>query len=326
MFGTEDPAVELLAKASASTEFLDRWRTPGEQESHLWEERFGQEVYGSLVGVAVDEVLAGAGMEIGSVDHVIIAGLHVRATKDAVREIGAVPDQLIDGLTLTAGNLGAAQPWTMLSDLLDRTTAGRSILIVVLADGVDAMLWRTTEHLGAAQQRRSVSGASTVADLIDSATDVDYARYLTWRGHLRREPPRRPDPERPGAPATWRSGGWRGGFEASRCQECGFRHLPPTRVCLGCHAVDRMIQERMADVPGRIATFTVDRLAYSLSPPVIGVVVDFDGGGRYRCLLTDVDPDSLEIGQRVEMVFRRISTAQGVHNYFWKARPVRSVD
>lgn len=323
VFGTEDPAVEIVTTASASTEFLDRWRTPGRHESQQWEERFGQEVYGSMVADTVAEALAGAGSDIATIDHVIISGLHVRATRDAARSIGARPDQLVDDRTSSVGNLGAAQAWTMLSDVLDRTSAGRSILLVVLADGVDAMVLCTTAHLDAALQRRRADGIATVSDLIERAEDVDYARFLTWRGHLRREPPRRPDPERPGAPATWRSRGWRGGFAASRCLECGFRHLPPTRVCLVCHAVDRMTDERLADVRGRIVTFTVDHLAYSLSPPVIGVVVDFDGGGRYRCQLTDADPDALEIGQEVEMAFRRISTARGVHNYFWKARPVR---
>ena len=36
----------------------------------------------------------------------------------------------------------------------------------------------------------------------------------------------------------------------------------------------------MADVQATIATFTVDRLAFSLSPPVVAAVIDFDGGGR----------------------------------------------
>ena len=27
---------------------------------------------------------------------------------------------------------------------------------------------------------------------------------------------------------------------------------------------------------------------------------------------------------RVEMTFRRLFTADGIHNYFWKARPVRT--
>jgi hypothetical protein len=29
------------------------------------------------------------------------------------------------------------------------------------------------------------------------------------------------------------------------------------------------------------------------------------------------------IGQRVEMTFRKLYTSGGVHDYFWKARPVR---
>jgi uncharacterized OB-fold protein len=80
----------------------------------------------------------------------------------------------------------------------------------------------------------------------------------------------------------------------------------------------------MADIPATIATFTVDRLAYSPSPPVVFAVVDFDGGGRMPCELTDVDPGDVHIGDRVEMTFRRLYTADGIANYFWKARPIRS--
>jgi len=144
---------------------------------------------------------------------------------------------------------------------------------------------------------------------------------LTWRGQMHREPPRRPDPERPGAPTVHRSEEWKYAFAASRCSVCGFRHMPPTRACLNCHAIDQMQDERLADVPGTVATFTIDHLAYSLSPPVIGVIIDFDGGGRFRCELTDARPSELAIGDRVSMTFRRVWTAQGVHNYFWKARP-----
>ena len=79
----------------------------------------------------------------------------------------------------------------------------------------------------------------------------------------------------------------------------------------------------LADVLGTIVTYTVDRLAYSPSPPVVFAVVDFDGGGRPPVELTDVDADDVAIGGRVEMTFRRLFTADGIHNYFWKARPVR---
>jgi hypothetical protein len=39
--------------------------------------------------------------------------------------------------------------------------------------------------------------------------------------------------------------------------------------------------------------------------------------------LCDLDADALQMGDRVEMTFRRLYTADGIHNYFWKARPLR---
>jgi uncharacterized OB-fold protein len=78
-----------------------------------------------------------------------------------------------------------------------------------------------------------------------------------------------------------------------------------------------------ADALGTIVTFTVDRLSYSLSPPVVFAVVDFDGGGRLPVELTDVEAGEVAIGGRVEMTFRRLATSDGIHNYFWKGRPVR---
>ncbi len=323
VFGV-DPIATVVAHASATEEFLDRWRTPGDERSSQWEERFGEEVYVPLARKATADALAAAGVDIADVDHVVVSGLHARAVKAATRATKAGPDVIAGDLAGSVGNTGAAHPWIVLGDVLDRASAGQTVLVLVLADGADALVLRTTAKLGETVAARRAAGTLTVAEQIQVAGDVDYPRYLTWRGYLPREGPRRPDPERPGAPSTWRSSGWRGGFESSTCRKCGFRHLPPTRVCLECHAVDQMDRERISDVRGRIATWTIDRLAYSPSPPVLGVVVDFEGGGRYRCLLTDAEPDSVTIGQEVEMVFRRFYTAQGgVHNYFWKARPVR---
>jgi uncharacterized OB-fold protein len=162
-----------------------------------------------------------------------------------------------------------------------------------------------------------------VAQRAAAGGKVSYATFLTWREFLQREPPRRPDPEAPAGPPSFRSEAWKFAFVGSRCEACGARHVPPQRVCGKCRAVDRMVAERMADVPATIATYTVDRLAYSLSPPVVAAVIDFEGGGRFQCELTDVDPAAVAIGQRVEMTFRRLFTANGIHNYFWKARPVR---
>ena len=320
--GPDGAVAELIGRGAASDEFLDRWRVPGETDSHVWEERFGEEMYVPLAREAFAAALKDAGLAEGDVDHAIVVGLHVRAVKAVTKGLGVRDGALAPDLAGTVGNLGAAAGAVALCDVLERAQAGQVIVVLTLADGADALVLRTTDELTAARAARAAAGVPSVAEQIAAGRDdLPYATFLTWRGHMRREPPRRPDPERPGAPTVHRSEQWKYAFTGSRCLVCGFRHMPPTRACLSCHTIDQMQPERLADVLGTVATFTIDHLAFSLSPPVVGVIVDFDGGGRYRCEMTDVVASELQIGDRVSMTFRRVWTAQGVHNYFWKARP-----
>ncbi len=314
---------EMVGRGAASDEFLDRWRVPGEADSHVWEERFGEEIYVPLAREAFAAALKEAGIAEGDVDHAVVTGLHVRATKSAAAGLGVREGVLAPDLLGSVGNLGAAHVGVALCDVLERAEPEQVIAVLSLADGADAFVLRTTPALLDAQRARAAAGVPTVADQVAAGRDdLSYATFLTWRGQMHREPPRRPDPERPGAPTVHRSEEWKYAFAASRCTACSFRHMPPTRACLNCHAIDQMQAERLADVPGTVATFTVDHLAFSLSPPVIGVIIDFDGGGRFRCEMTDARAAELSIGDRVAMTFRRIWTVQGVHNYFWKARPL----
>jgi hydroxymethylglutaryl-CoA synthase len=322
VFAPEGGVAEVTGHASVTDEFLERWRIPGETASRQWEDRFGEEVYVPAARAAFTAALENAGLTIDDVDHLVVAGLHARAVGSLRRALGVPSDRVAPDYVARIGNLGAAQAGVGLADVLERGSPGQVVVVLELADGADAVVLRTTAALVAVQEERRKAGSIGVAALADQGrADLPYAVFLSWRGHLRREPPRRPDPERPDAPAMRRNESWKFGFSASRCVACGFVHLPPTRACLSCRAVDRMEPLRLADVRGTVATYTVDRLAFSLSPPMVGAVIDFDGGGRYRGEMTDVDPEAVSIGTRVEMTFRRLYTAEGVHNYFWKARP-----
>jgi len=308
---------EPVARASATAEFLERWRLPGDAVSRQWEERFGEHAYVPLGEAAAADALKQAGVSAATVKSWIVTGPHGRASRRVASAVGAAKGTIADDLAASIGNTGTAHAGLMLADALDRAKPDELIAVVSLADGCDVTLWRTT---AAIETRRP---AQPVAAQVASPGRVTYATFLTWRGFLPREPPRRPDPERPAAPPSFRADAWKFAFTGSRCQACSAVHLPPQRVCVKCHAIDRMTPERLADKPATIATFTVDRLAYSLSPPVVAAVIDFEGGGRFQCELTDVDPASVKIGDRVEMTFRRLFTAGSVHNYFWKARPLR---
>jgi 3-hydroxy-3-methylglutaryl CoA synthase len=300
-------AAELVGSASATEEFLDRWRAPGEARSRQWEERFGEQRYVALGSRAWDDALKDAGLVADQVDRVVLASAHERAANALVKKLG-LTRRLVNGLDRTVGFTGAAHPGLVLADALDWADAGETVALIVLADGADVLILRATDAVAAGR------GARTVADQVAAGGPVPYGTYLAWRGFLPVEPPRRPEPARPSASAASRSRDWKFGFVAGE-DGAGAVHLPPAPADAGARP--------MADATGAIVTFTVDRLAYSPSPPVVFAVVDFDGGGRLPVELTDVDADAVAIGQRVEMTFRRLFTADGIHNYFWKARPVR---
>lgn len=316
----DSPAViaEYVGGSAVSAEFLERWRAPGDLASRVWEERFGEHVYVPLARQAWEQALKSTDLSLEHVDHLVVTGVHPRAARAVVAASGVRSEAVADDLAATVGNAGTAHPGVLLADVLDRAEPNQVIAVVLLADGATVMLLRTTEAL--ASYRRKTTVQSLIAA---GKPGLSYTKFLSWRGMLGLEPPRRPDPDRPAAPPAFRTEPWKFGFSGSRCRRCGTRHLPPQRVCIHCHAVDQMDLERLADVPATIATFTIDRLAYSPSPPLVAAVINFDGGGRFNCEMTDVDPDQVAIGQRVEMSFRRLYTAENVHNYFWKARPVR---
>jgi hydroxymethylglutaryl-CoA synthase len=302
---------EIVAWESVTEEFVDRWRTPGEMASRLWEERFGETRYTELGAEALKLALGAAGVAVDAVDHLIVAGLHDRAVAAVQRGSGVPAARIADRLGATVGNPGAAQAALLLAATLESARPGQHIVLLSLADGADAVVLRTTEALASYRSSRSVAVQTAAGG------PISYGRYLHWRGMLPVEPPRRPEPARVSSPAAHRNAAWKYGFEAGVSGGDDAVHLPPTPR--------DDARTPVADAFGTIVTFTVDRLSYSLSPPVVFAIVDFDGGGRLPVELTDVDAGEVAIGDRVEMTFRRLATSDGIHNYFWKARPLRDV-
>ena len=285
---------ELVSHVSVTEEFLDRWRVPGEPASRVWEERFGETKYVPLALEALKSALGAAGWEAGDIDHLVVAGLHERACAAVAKKSGVAAERVVDRLSATVGNPGAAQPFVLLASALESAAPNAKIALLVLSDGADAFLFSATDEVARRRPARPVTAQ------VAAGAPVDYGRYLAWRGLLPVEPPRRPEPARPSASAAGRSGEWKFGLTS---------------------AAGVLAEQR-----GSVTTFTIDKLAYSPSPPVVFAVVDFDDGERLPVELTDVDAGEVAIGQRVEMTFRRLFTADGIANYFWKARPVRGED
>lgn len=317
--GPDDAAVaRVIGRASSTAEILDVWRLPEERFPRQWEERFTADTMAPEIAATVRRALEAGGVEPSTLTTVILDGTNPRGMAGLPKALGLRPEQLADTLAGTVGRAGVAHAGLLLARALDGAKAGDRILVVSAADGVDALVLEVTAAITDMPPGRKVERW-----LSSKRNDLAYNTYLKWRGVLPFEPPRRPDPERPAAPPMRRHERWKLAFVGSRCTACRTGHLPPQRVCVKCGAVDQMRDERFADTSCRVATYTLDHLAYSLQPPVVAAFVDYEGGGRFSCELTDVDPRAVAIGNHLEMTFRRLFTAQGVHNYFWKARPGR---
>jgi hydroxymethylglutaryl-CoA synthase len=307
LFG-EGPAIaDILATTSHTAEFLDRWRSPRSVTGEQWEERFGADRYAALIRTAVERVLDETGL--AEVDHVVVACPNSAITK----RVSTLVKALKSTRTSPAGFSGAADAGIALASVLDVAEPDETILVVSAYDGCDAILVRTTEQLLGARQVTPVSVQRAEGIVVPHLT------YLSWHGLVELEPPRRPEPDRPAAPPAARAEEWKFGLAGTRCRQCGFVHLPPVRVCRSCGATDEMDAAPVATLHGTVVTHTVDYLAYSPSPPMLQAVLDVDGGGRCTIEVTDAEPDRLRVGARVAFTFRRLFTAGGVHDYFWKA-------
>lgn len=331
----ESSAVPLLAaciaQASATEEFTDRWRVPGEAGAKQWEERFAESVYVPLFEKAWAQAMeqveqAGAGQAVPRIDVALVAGTHARSVRRVASGLasgrglasGCEVGRVAADLSESVGNTGTAHSLLLLAHELEQAEPDQTIAVVSLIDGVDIIVFRTTDAIASHAASRPLSAQ------IAAGGKVSYGKFLNWRGQLQVQPPNRLEPERPSMSAAARSGDWKFGFVGSQGQESGTVHLPPARVSIRDEdAADAMDPISMADVPAKVVTYTVDRLVYSVSPPVVFAIVDFEGGGRLPVELTDVEPDEVEMGMPVEMTFRKLYSSDGIQNYFWKARPVR---
>jgi hydroxymethylglutaryl-CoA synthase len=305
---------ELLAHAATTDEFLDRWRIPGRDVARRWVEHFAADLYVDLGLQALGAALERAQLGADEVDRLIVTGTHTRAVSRLGKTSGVREEALAPDLADTVGNTGTAHAGLLLTAALEQGKSGETIALVVLGDGAEAFVFRTTPAI---EHWRS---ARPLAEQL--AAEVPYGRFLAWRGMLTPEPTRRPAPAPPVAPASHRTEGWKLAFHGSRCTNCQAIQVPPQRVCYACRAVDQMEMVRLADRRGIVVTATVDRLAWSPSPPSTFAILDLDGGGRVQLEVTDVEPGDVEPGQRMELTFRRAYTQGDIHNYLWKARPL----
>ncbi|MDX6739449.1 hydroxymethylglutaryl-CoA synthase [Actinocorallia sp. A-T 12471] len=310
----EDGPIRLLATASATVELLDRWRAPGAPHPTVWDERFTAGILRDRALDAVTRALKDAGLE--RVDHVVVSCANPRAAAALRSALGGGRDAEVEA---RIGYCGAAHLGVLLADAFDRARPGETVLAVNAADGADAFVFEVADGI------EDAGHGPAVRDQLDARTHLTYERYVRWRGLFTVRGPNRPEPAPPAAPPMERRRAWKNALVAARCTKCAAVTAPPGRVCAGCGAHDALRPESLRDLPCTIVSLTEDLLAVGPDGPSVQAVVDVEGGGRRSVHVADVPEGGLAVGDVLWPVFRRISSSGGVHNYFWKARPMGKV-
>lgn len=317
VLGNEAVLAALVGSASVALEITDTWRNQGDSFVRNWDERFQLEYgYGKAIPKALNALKEKTGFVPAAIAKVIFPV--AAKTQEMLLKQGFAREQVADSMTAGVGLSGAAHPLLMLVAALETAKAGDKIIVLSYGEGADALLF----EVQAANEK--FKPMRTVATMIENKrNDITYANYLRWRQRVDVEPPRRPEPGRPSSPFMFRNSRWNLALYGSKCKSCGTAQFPNQRVCYKCRTLDQMEPYGFRDRLGKLTTYSADHLAFSLNPPEICAVVDFEGGGRLMCNMTDVRVENVKIGQAVEMSLRKMFTAGGIHSYFWKATEVR---
>jgi uncharacterized OB-fold protein len=174
-----------------------------------------------------------------------------------------------------------------------------------------------TENIEKVRNRRGIKKHLESKMLIPS-----YEKYLIFRNLVGLGTDRRPQYVS-SLPMIWRDRKQVFPLHGGKCKACGRIQIPIQRICAYCQAKDDYEEVRLSDKKATVFTFSMDERAVEVDPPRVWVISHIDGDGRFYCTMTDRDTSKVDIDMRVEYTFRRIHEGAGLHNYFWKCRPIR---
>ena len=312
-------AAEYVGGHTVSEDFFDIWRSDKDTYIRIYEERFLREKgYTRLVPEAVTAAMDKCDLKVDDLAKVALYTGDPRHLNAAAKILKFDPAQLQDPMFLTTGNTGTALPLMLLVGALEESKAGDNVLVGGYSDGCDVLIFKVSDQIEKVRDRGGIK-----KHLESKRLMANYQQYVLWRGLMHMEPQSRPDRPTISLSALWRDQKWGLSLHGCKCTSCGTPQYPVQRVCLVCQAVDQYEPYGFADKKGKLTSFSHDHLAITEVPPITVCIVDFEGGGRLSCNMTDREPDETTSGQDVEMTFRWMHYVGGVHSYWWKCKPVR---
>ncbi|GGE81308.1 hypothetical protein GCM10011533_37170 [Streptosporangium jomthongense] len=320
--GNEGVIAEYLGCETYVTDFVDHYRGEDSTLDYEWEERWiRDEGYLKSVPLAATRLLEKAGLKAGDIAHFVLASDQAKTPSAVAKALGVATEAVVDNRIASMGVSGAAHPILMLTAALEAAKPGDLIMLAGFGQGTDVVLFRATDQINKRRPKTGFAGA-----LERRRTDENYNRFLSFNNLVERETGKRGELDKQSyLAAMYRKRDLLTGFIGGKCRECGTIQIPKENYCVNpdCGALHSQDDYPMSALPGRVKTWTADRLTFDWNPPAYFGLVEFDGGGRMMMDFTEVEAGSIETGVAVSLHFRirQFDNQRGFRKYFWKATP-----
>lgn len=321
MIGSNGVIASVEGSYSVFNDFTDLWRTDEDTFIRSAEGRFIDEVgYMPTMQATISGLMEKCKLTPGDIAKLVFYAPDVRQHAGLSRRLGFDKAQVQAPLYDRIGNTGTASVLMMLVAALEEAAPGDRILLASYGDGSDAFVFRVTEDISKIHTKPAMS------DRLAKQISIDYGKYLTWRNLVPVEASTLPERSALSLQSRWRERKALSTLYGVKCKKCGTPQFSPIgqnpRICAVCQTKDEFEDYKFSDKKGKLFSYAIDQLQPTLNPPGVNGVVDFDGGGRLICELTDCEIDKVNVGMPVEMTFRKMFHSRGINNYFWKAKPV----
>lgn len=323
LLGNSDIVVSIEGNYSCSSEFMDIWKREKDTYIRTWEDRFvATHGYMEIVGDTVLSLMKRYGLGPKDFTKVVLNADSPRRHREMVLKLGFdIRTQIEEPMFASLGNTGAAFAPMILVAALEKAKPGDKLLLVNYGDGCDAYVLQVLDQIEKIRDRRGIKRYLELKGILPN-----YGKYLRSRNLIEWESsPESEDPDYSSLTQLWRDRKQILQFVGRRCKRCRQLQIdfPVQRICSWCQAKDEFEEVRLSDKKGTIFTFAVDERVREPERPRVQCVVDLEEGARFTTTLVDFDRSKIKIGMPVELVFRKAHEGQGIHNYYWKVRPIR---
>jgi len=322
LIGKAKIVAEIDQVYSQYYEIQDVWRSDRDTFVRNAEDRFSMdEGYTAVTIGSISAALKKTGLKPADFARVAIYAPNSRQLNAVAARLGFNDKtQVQDVMHSSVGDTGSAMCLMSLVAALEKSAKNEQLLMAGYGNGADVFVLQTTDLIDSLKDRRGIAKYLPSKSMISN-----YNRFLRWRELVQIQPPARPPIEirQPTPAAQWREAQKELRLTGTRCKHCGAPQYPPQRVCMVCKTKDEMEPYTFFEVPAKVFSFSHDYVMQTVDPPVTITFVDFEGGGRLMCDMTDRNPDAVKVGMPLEMSFRRLYYVGGIYNYWWKCQPVR---